>query len=376
MPNFKSPPIIEEYFKKRIKSSLREFKDINDLNEVINQIIDFKYSHVCKGLSKNAIASKWQYNTLRFGEKLQKKEIMNVRLIKIASQNLNDPLIYPIYKKDLINFPDFYFLYKFLELSYCSSLGRRLKKIDLKKLYFCRIDEIIIQNMNYFDEIENYEIFEIDEEFFIKLKSLKWETKNTETFFLKLNNAKTDIIYDLSEFSDDEYLSSRDSPSGHNPYAPSRLIPTFPPLTKKAFLSYTIIPIGSRSVNPINLVAIFFMAYDNPYLNFPATENTFILFLAGCSAVNDGHSEIDENDVIKAYKTYYKLLTTDISKLVDKLWEAKSENENNGYLVCQKCNSYYKLQPGEAPEDFDSKCECGGELEYSENIDWLFKNES
>ena len=370
MPNFKSAPIIEEYFKKRIESSLREFKDINDLNEVINQIIGFKYSHVCEGLSKNAIASKWIYYPLKFGEKLQKKEIIKVPLIKIANQNLDDPLIYPIYKKDLINFPDFYFLYKFLELSYCSSLGRKLKKIDLIKLYFCGIDEIIIHNMNHFNEIENYEIFEIDAEFFIKLKSLKWKTRNTGTFFLKLNNAKTDILYDLSEFGDDEYFSSRNSPSRYNPYAPSTLIPTFPPLNKKAFFSYSI-PRG----NP-NLFNIFLMPYDNPYLNFPATENAFILFLAGCSAVNDKRPEIDENNVIKAYKTYYKLLTTDISKLVDKLWEAKSKDENNGYLVCQKCNSYYKLQPGESPEDFDSKCECGSELKYYDNIDWLFENES
>lgn len=34
------------------------------------------------------------------------------------------------------------------------------------------------------------------------------------------------------------------------------------------------------------------------------------------------------------------------------------------YLVCDKCGSYYELQPGESPEDFDLKCECGGKLEF------------
>jgi hypothetical protein len=34
-----------------------------------------------------------------------------------------------------------------------------------------------------------------------------------------------------------------------------------------------------------------------------------------------------------------------------------------GYLVCQKCGGYYKLQSGELPEDYDV-CQCGGELEY------------
>jgi len=32
------------------------------------------------------------------------------------------------------------------------------------------------------------------------------------------------------------------------------------------------------------------------------------------------------------------------------------------YLVCDKCNKYYELQPGENPEDFDLTCECGGSL--------------
>lgn len=363
---------VDEYFKKRMKASLREFKDIAGLFDVIDQIISFKYSYVHEGLLKNVFVFKGMYKSLKFGASLEKKEILKVRLIKIVHQNLNDPLIYPIYKKDLINFPDFYFLYKFLELIYCLSLGRKLKKIDLKKLYFCGIDEIIIQNMNYFDEIEDYEIFEIDDEFFIKLKSLKWKTKNIGTFFLKLNNAKTDILYDLSEFSDDEFFSSRDSPSGYSPYAPSRLIPTFPPLNKKAFFSY-LIPGGFRSVYPINPFNIFLMPYDNPYLNFPATENAFLLFLAGCSAVNDNREKINENDIIRAYKTYYKLLATDISELVDRLWEEKLEKDNNGYLVCEKCNSYYKLQPRESPEDFTDECECGGKLRYYENIDWLLK---
>jgi hypothetical protein len=34
------------------------------------------------------------------------------------------------------------------------------------------------------------------------------------------------------------------------------------------------------------------------------------------------------------------------------------------YLICDKCGSYYKLQPGESPEDFTDECECGGKLFY------------
>ena len=38
-----------------------------------------------------------------------------------------------------------------------------------------------------------------------------------------------------------------------------------------------------------------------------------------------------------------------------------------GYLVCEKCGGYYELKPGEKPEDFSDKCECGGKLSYTDN---------
>ncbi len=42
--------------------------------------------------------------------------------------------------------------------------------------------------------------------------------------------------------------------------------------------------------------------------------------------------------------------------------------ENHGYLVCDKCGGYYKLQSGESQEDFE-KCQCGGKLNYFEHVD-------
>ncbi|MEN6291583.1 MAG: hypothetical protein ABFC34_17265 [Methanobacterium sp.] len=38
------------------------------------------------------------------------------------------------------------------------------------------------------------------------------------------------------------------------------------------------------------------------------------------------------------------------------------------YLVCNKCGSYYKLQEGENPEEFDLTCECGCKLQYKKSI--------
>ncbi|MCZ3365611.1 MULTISPECIES: zinc ribbon domain-containing protein [Methanobacterium] len=38
------------------------------------------------------------------------------------------------------------------------------------------------------------------------------------------------------------------------------------------------------------------------------------------------------------------------------------------YIICDKCGGYYELQPGESPDDFDSKCECGGTLKYVQSL--------
>ena len=40
-----------------------------------------------------------------------------------------------------------------------------------------------------------------------------------------------------------------------------------------------------------------------------------------------------------------------------------------GFLQCQKCGGYYELQHNENPEDFSNECVCGGNLEYTKNIE-------
>ncbi len=51
-----------------------------------------------------------------------------------------------------------------------------------------------------------------------------------------------------------------------------------------------------------------------------------------------------------------------------KINDLKSENEVEGeFLVCKQCNSYYNIKKGEYLDDFIS-CQCGGELQYYEDI--------
>lgn len=45
-----------------------------------------------------------------------------------------------------------------------------------------------------------------------------------------------------------------------------------------------------------------------------------------------------------------------------------------GYLICENCKGYYKLQKNESPEDF-SKCNCNGNLKYFHDIvDFIKEN--
>ena len=44
-----------------------------------------------------------------------------------------------------------------------------------------------------------------------------------------------------------------------------------------------------------------------------------------------------------------------------------------GYLVCDKCGGYYKLQEGKSAEDFET-CQCGGKLRYVDNLDEYLTN--
>jgi len=322
-----------------------EREKVDGLNEVISEIIQFKeIGFYEKLLDKLGINRTGFRRTINFGKSLKIEEMKKVPIINLGYENLSNPFIFfpeihDLLKKDLIIFLNIYFMYKFMEAVYFMNIDRMLENEDLIKLYFSGLDRRIIFALDKFDEVS--EVPEPTTEFFLKLKALKWKKKSIKGFFNKLNKVRADFLY-----------KNRKSQLYSNP--------TFPPIHK---------------IRTSVFYAIFFprTSMTSPYTDFSITENLFILFLAACSAVDDNRGHINENDVIRAYITYYKLLKTDISRIVDKLWEEKSEDEDNGYLVCDRCQGYYKLQLGESPEDFSDECECGGRLNYYDNIDWVIK---
>jgi hypothetical protein len=40
------------------------------------------------------------------------------------------------------------------------------------------------------------------------------------------------------------------------------------------------------------------------------------------------------------------------------------EGQMGGYMVCDKCEKHFMLQPGALPADFKDKCSCGGNFKF------------
>lgn len=101
------------------------------------------------------------------------------------------------------------------------------------------------------------------------------------------------------------------------------------------------------------------------YQRLALIEEEFIELMAMCSAVKDNRNIISKDDLIKGYKTYLKLLNTDVTHYKSR--KALRKYKSNGFLVCDSCGFYYGLQDDESPDDFLDECECGGKLVYSDS---------
>ena len=110
----------------------------------------------------------------------------------------------------------------------------------------------------------------------------------------------------------------------------------------------------------------------------------FILVLMGLIFILIVDGPFSTNNSIKIVFTLILLLAVGLSGgligvFIKKVGKGIHSSENTkigkGYLVCDKCGGYYKLQLWESPDDFD-KCHCGGNLEYHESNGELESYES
>ncbi len=306
------PPEIQ--FARKLDKNLKELENLNieGLDEVIFEIRNLKSNNEYYKRIANASKIKKKYAS---GAKFTRDEAKNINNLMLGFKILGGRhgLYLPPYT-DLIKFSHYEALYVFLEVIYYVNLDRQIEYEDAMNIYFSGLSERITFALDKFDEVE--ETPKITEEFFLKLRELKWQDKDSADIYNKLKwimGYAGEVIFG----------------SGFSGGTPG---------------------------------------------DFIVTEEFFILFLAGCSTINNNRNEINQFDIVRAYKTYFKLLKTDITvykadpDLAHESGFSLNKTINKGYLVCKRCAGYYQLQPGESPDDFSDTCECGGRLEYKENL--------
>jgi hypothetical protein len=73
------------------------------------------------------------------------------------------------------------------------------------------------------------------------------------------------------------------------------------------------------------------------------------------------------DDEVSTVSNEFSKLRDDIGSLIKKQVRSIG-SKGHGYLVCEDCLGYYKLEEGESPDDFES-CRCGGNLKFIKNLD-------
>jgi hypothetical protein len=304
---------------KKLFNYLENF-EVEGLNEVLTEIKDLCES----GSYKRLIKAYELENEIPKDRVFTVDEALNVPILKLADENLwRGGLLTTIFIGSLVTAKQIFSIYSFIEYTYCIFADRPTNWNDNLNISFSGLDERIIFALDKFDEVELEDLPEPTTDYFQMLRRVKWKDKKAKKTYDKL----TRLMFEMRE-----------------------LVLDYPNL--------------SQSIKKFS--------------TYGATEDLFIRTIAGCSAVNDNRLEIEAEDVVRAYKTFFKLIKTDVTKykaipeLVQDIDGYRRNVKNDGYLVCNKCNGYYQLQPGESPEDFE-ECQCGGKLKYYEDIDWLLE---
>jgi hypothetical protein len=175
---------------------------------------------------------------------------------------------------------------------------------DSLNIWFSGLDARLIFNLDKFDQIEDFP--EPTSEFFQKLGETQIANQKITDFYLKI----TDLMIDIEN----------------------------------------------------EIFGMHFRDFNSDYV---PTEGLFIQLLAGCNAVHNNREGIVEEDIIMAYRTFLKLMKTDVTQykaIPEIVRDMDEDNPDYGdIIVCKSCGSYYKLEPGESVDDFES-CHCGGGL--------------
>lgn len=236
------------------------------------------------------------------------EELAHNRLMVLAGANLPATGLKTIaFSKTSLNV--FRSMRPLIETAYYLNSGRPFSWDDSLNIAFSGLDTRLLFALDQFDQVED--VPKPNAEFFQKLGETQIFDKKTSDFYLAITNLLIDIENEI---------------------------------------------FGMR-----------FRDFNSDYV---PTEGLFIQLLAGCNAVHNDREHIIEEDIIRAYKTFFKFIKTDITKYkaIPELIEGMDANqeklESSGLLICGKCGGYYPLQHDESPDDFSDTCECGGKFRF------------
>lgn len=230
--------------------------DIGGLNEVLVEIKDMDES----GLYVELIDAVKLENNVYRERVFDLDDLLQVRVLKLARDNLMfGGFFATIIGRSLVTAKQFLSIYSFIEFTYCMFTKRATNWDDTLNIYFSRLDERIIFTLDDFDSFNLNELPEPTPEYFQALKKVRWEDKNAKNLYNKLTELMFEVMY---------------------------FVLNYPDLAERA---------GSLST-------------------YRSTEDLLIQTLAGCSAVNNGRLKINEDDVIRAYNTFFKLIKTDVTE--------------------------------------------------------------
>jgi hypothetical protein len=294
-----------------------EGSDVSGLDEIVKGFQDIADS----GLYKKLLFAYKSESERKVDRVFELDELNQVRVLRLARENLHFGgfLTNIFFSSPLLTSKQFIMIHIMIKYVYVIFSGRTSTWEDNLDILFSGLDEKLIFALDDFDKVELNDLPEPTTEYFQKLKKLKWQKKDSKILYNKLTEFTIEI--------------------------------------KKYVLDY---PDLDQVLGWITTYAVM--------------ENFFIINLAGCSAVNDDRLEVMGEDVVKAYKTFLKLLKTDVRKYkaiperVQGIDGYKEPLKKQGYLVCDKCKNHYKLESGESADGFEDVCDCGGHLVYKESI--------
>lgn len=226
------------------EKTLNEFNNVEDLNEVIEGLLSLNDSKIYEKVYKASLKDPKEMTS--YIDTVD--DLLELRQVKLATGVLKDPPLYLPFLTDVIISTHFNATFSLISGIHYAYAQKKLGHESTVKEH--AILERLMSLLYDFDKPGEFQ--PPDEEFYQKLKKIKWDKKGKK-LYSELDSIRGGIQVD--RWGTETHI-------------------------------------------------------------FGSGENFALTFFAACNAIHQDRDRILKEDMIKAYKTYLKLLNTDISKLM------------------------------------------------------------